>query len=179
MIRRSSRAASRPLIITRKSFFILAVVVGLLCLLGDDPLRVADKRRPELVPDTEAEARQVRALERRSSQIHLTVTVAPTGLTVRLFDEAGSLVQQTPPLFPPAAADLRAPNGSLIRLDIPAGVFPNATVVDIYMEGRPYVRPTIREADRRAAEKSSIPFGDLGPLELVSSRAQQGALTVT
>jgi len=179
MRQHSDKAASRPLVITRKSFLILSVAVGLLCLLGDDPVQMADRRLLELVPETEAEARQVRPIERRSSDIRLTVTVAASGLTVRLFDESGSLVQQTPPLFPPAAASLRAPNGSLIRLDIPDGAFQNATVVDIYMEGRQSVRPAIREADRRAAEKSSIPFGDLGPLEFVASRAMQGTVTLT
>jgi len=179
MRQHSGKAASRPLIITRKSFLILSVAVGLLCLLGDDPLRVTDRRLLELAPEIEAEYQQAGITGRRSSDIRLTVTVAASGLTVRLFDEAGSLVQQTPPLFPPAAASLRAPNGSLIRLDIPDGAFPNATVVDIYMEGRQQVRPTIREADKRAAEKSSIPFGDLGPLEFVASRAMQGTVTLT
>ncbi len=172
-------AEARTQLVRRKSFLILSIVVGLLCFLGDDPMRVADRRLLELVPETEAEARQVRPLERRSSDIRLTVTVAASGLTVRLFDEAGSLVQQTPPLFPPATAGLRAPNGSLIQLYIPDGAFPNATVVDIYMEGRQQVRPEIREADRRAAEKSSIPFGDLGPLEFVSSRTPRSPVSVT
>ena len=48
-------AARRPLLITRKSFLILSIAVGLLCLLGDDPVRLADRRLPELVPETEAE----------------------------------------------------------------------------------------------------------------------------
>jgi hypothetical protein len=172
-------AAWRPLLISRKSFLILSIAVGLLCLLGDDPARLADKRLPELVPETEAEYQMAGVAGRRSSNIRLTVTVVANGLTVRLFDESGSLVERTPALFPPAVASLQAPNGSLIRLDIPGGAFPNATVVDIYMEGRKQTRPTISEADKGAAEKSSIPFGDLGPLEFVSSRALQGAMTIT
>jgi hypothetical protein len=170
---------TRTSIIRRKSFLILTVFVGLLCLLGDDPMRVADRRLLELVPEIEAEYQQAGIRGRRSSDIRLTVTVAATGLTVRLFDESGTLVGQTPPVFPPATADLRAPNGSLIQLYIPDGAFPNATVVDIYMGGRLQVRPTIREADKRAAERSSIPFGDLGPLEFVSNRTPQGPVGVT
>jgi len=179
MRQHSGGAARRPLLITKKSFLTLSIAVGLLCLLGDDPTRLADRRLLELVPETEAESQQAGVTGHRSSNIRLTVTVATSGLTVRLFNESGSLADQTPALFPPAAASLRAPNGSLIRLDIPDGAFPNATVVDIYMEGREQMRPTISEADKRAAEKSSIPFGDLGPLEFISSKALQGAMEIT
>jgi len=173
------KGPSKSLLMTRKSFLILLTVVGLLCLLGDDPARMADRRLLELAPETEAESRQVSAIERRSSDIRLTVTVATSGLTVRLFDESGSLVEKTPPLSSPAVASLRTPDGSLIQLNIPNGVFPGAAIVDIYMEGREQVRPTIREADRRAMERSAIPFGNLGPLEFVSSRNPQGTVTVT
>jgi hypothetical protein len=164
---------------TKKPFLVLLAVVGLLWLLGDDPARIADRVLLELAPETEAESRQVRATDSKSSNIGLTVTIATGGLTVRLFDESGRLVEKTPVLSPPALASLRAPDGSLIELDIPSGAFPGAAIVDIYMEGRNEVRPLIREADRRSSERSAIPFGRLGPLEFVSSWRPQATVSIS
>ncbi len=166
-------------LLKKKPVFIMLTLVGLLCLLGDDPVRMADKSLIELAPAIEAESRQVRAVESHSSTISLTVTVASAGLTVRLYDEAGSLVQKTQVLTPPAVASMTAPDGSTIELSVPGGVFSGPAIVDIYMEGRPHIRPIIEEATEKIMENSAIPFGTLGPLEFTSSARAGGTVTIS
>jgi hypothetical protein len=164
---------------SKKPILIMLILVGLLCLLGDDPVRMADKSLLDPVPATEAGSRQVRKAEANSSSIRLTVTVAAAGVTVRLYDESGVLVQTTQVLTPPAVASLTTPDGSLVELSIPGGVFPGAAIVDIYMEGRPSVRPLIEQADAKIAEKSAIPFGTLGPLEFTANAEPQGMVSIS
>jgi hypothetical protein len=115
----------------------------------------------------------------RSSSIALTVAVVREGVTVRLYDEFGSLHEKTPILTPPAMATLRAPDGSLIELNVPSGVFSGSAIIDIYMKGRPPVRPLIEEADKRAAEKSAIPFGETSPVEFTSTTEPRGTVFIS
>jgi len=115
----------------------------------------------------------------RSSSIALTVAVVSGGVTVRLYDEFGSLIENIPALVPPAVVSLKTPDGSLIELKVPGGAFSGPAIVDIYLKGRPPVRSLIKEADRRAAEKSAIPFGEMGPVEFASTTEPGGTVTVS
>jgi len=156
-----SRGSWRPVALT-------ALCVFTFFLLGDvSPKRAPDTRFLEAAPAV------------RSSGIALTVAVVSGGVTVRLYDEFGSLREKTPVLTPPAMATLRAPDGSLIELNVPSGVFSGSAIIDIYMKGRPPVRPLIDEADKRAAEKSAIPFGETDPVEFTSTTEPKGAVSIS
>jgi hypothetical protein len=149
------------------------LVLAALCLLtffsvgGVSPERSPDTRSLQAAPAA------------RSSNIALTVAVVSEGVTVRLYDEFGSLFERTTVLTPPAMAALRTPEGSSIELNVPGGVFSGSAIIDIYMKGRPAVRPLIEEADRRAAEESAIPFGDMGPVEFTSTTDPRGTVTIS
>jgi hypothetical protein len=144
-----------------------------LCLLtffliaGVWPQRTPDTRSLEAAPAA------------RSSSIALTVAVLSGGVTVRLYDEFGSLFERTPVLTPPAVATLRTPDGSLIELNVPSGAFSGSAIIDIYIKGRPPVRPLIEEADKRAVENSAIPFGNMGPVEFTSTTEPRGTVSIS
>jgi len=149
------------------------IVFAALCLLtffwmkGVPQDRTFDTRSLEAAPAV------------RSSSIALTVAVVSGGVTVRLYDEFGSLVERTPVLTPPAVANLTTPEGTSLELNMPGGVFSGSAIVDIYMKGRPPVRPLIKEADRRATEKSAIPFGETCPVEFTSTTEPSGTITIS
>jgi hypothetical protein len=149
------------------------LLLAALCLLtffsvgGISPERVSDVWRLEAAPAV------------RSSNIALTVVVVSGGVTVRLYDEFGSLLDKTSVLTPPAVASLRTSEGSLIEVKVPAGAFSGSTIVDVYMKGRPSVRSLIEAADRKAAEQSAIPFGETAPVEFTSTAEPSGMLTIS
>ncbi|KPJ59747.1 MAG: hypothetical protein AMJ46_09620 [Latescibacteria bacterium DG_63] len=149
------------------------------CVSGDSSERPAEKRTPQSQSVPADRAARTKAVQSSSSNIVLTVAVASGGVTVRLYDEFGSLVEQTPTLTPPAVANLTAPCGSTIELSVPGGVFSGSAIVDIYMRGLPETRPIIDEADRRAMQNSAIPFGNLGPIEFVATEEPTSMVTIT
>ncbi len=149
------------------------------CVAGDSSEKPTDTVAPRSQSEVTKPAPSVGAVQSSSSNIILTVAVASGGVTVRLYDEFGSLVEQTPTLTPPAVANLTAPGGSAIELSVPGGLFSGAAIVDIYIRGLPQTRPIIEEADRRTMQKSAIPFGDLGPVEFVATAEPSGTMTIT
>jgi hypothetical protein len=149
------------------------------CVAGDSSERPTDSVVPRSQSGPAEPDPSTRSLQSSSSDIILTVAVASEGVTIRLYDEFGSLVEQTPTLTPPAVANLTTPGGSAIELSVPGGVFSGAAIVDIYMRGLPRTRPIIDEADRRTMQKSAIPFGDLGPVEFIATTEPAGTVTIT
>jgi hypothetical protein len=132
--------------------------------------------RPDSTPKTNAPS--VAAAQNTSANVVLTVAVAPGGVTVRLYNELGSLVEQTPILTPPAVASLTAPGGSSIGLSLPGGAFSGSAIVDIYLRGLPRTRPIINETDSRKTLKGLVPFGDLGPVEFTATTEPAGMVTI-
>lgn len=157
---------------------ILCLLVSF-CITGDSSERPVDTRTPKSLSVPAETSPTVRDVQSSSSNIILTVAVASGGVTVRLYDEFGSLVEQTPPLTPPAVASLTTPGGSAIELSVPGGVFSGSAIVDIYMRRLPRSRPIITEADRRTMQKSAIPFGSLGPIEFIATEEPTNAVTIT
>ncbi|UCF79092.1 MAG: T9SS type A sorting domain-containing protein [Candidatus Eiseniibacteriota bacterium] len=163
------------------SLLLLLCLLASFCITGDASERAEYRDSARALPRSgQGDAsKTTKAVQSSSSNIVLTVAVAGGGVTVRLYDEFGGLVEQTPPLTPPAVATLTAPGGSAIELAVPGGVFSGSAIVDIYMRGLPISRPIIDEADRRMMEQSAIPFGDLGPIEFVSTAQPSRTVTIT
>ncbi|MFH0778021.1 MAG: T9SS type A sorting domain-containing protein [Candidatus Eisenbacteria bacterium] len=147
---------------------VTACLLGFLLVAGDSS-EYLGRDVSAAAPSKSGRSQSVKSAQTSTSTIMLTVAVAAAGVTVRLYDEYANLFQQTALLTPPAVASLRTPEGATIELSVPDGVFSGSAIIDIYMKGRTEVRPKILEADRKAMDKSAIPFGDIGAVEFVAT----------